>query len=468
MEQTTKLEKKVLFAIISIAMLTFMGIVSETALNVAFPILMREFNVVGATIQWLTTGYLLIVAILVPISPMLVKRFPTKRLFQTAALIFTIGTIFCGLATNFPLLLTGRLIQATGTGISLPLMFNIILALVPINKRGVVMGMAGLVTSFAPALGPTYGGIIVTTLGWQWIFILLLPIAVASITLGSYSIITIRKLEKIPFDFLSIGLSAVAFSGIIYGFSIAGEMGWHYQNVYIALVIGAIALTAFIFRQIKLENPLVNLRVFKYPTFIIGLSNVFLVMMLILSFSFLLPIFNESVFKVNATTAGMMMLPASVLSALMAPIAGRILDAKGPKKLITAGTFISLLAVLGFFLFTDTLQPYSVILLHMLLLLGASMTFIPSQTNGLNHLPDAFTSDGTAIISTLQQVAGATGTSLVAGIVTASQIKINNASNTLTASELTSQGFHNSLILLFILSVIGFCLTFFIKQKEQS
>lgn len=155
--ETTKLEKKVLLAIVSIAMLTFMGIVSETALNVAFPILMKEFNVVGATIQWLTTGYLLIVAILVPISPMLVKRFPTKRLFQTAACIFTIGTIFCGLATSFPLLLVGRLIQATGTGISLPLMFNIILALVPMNKRGVVMGMAGLVTSFAPALGPTYG-----------------------------------------------------------------------------------------------------------------------------------------------------------------------------------------------------------------------------------------------------------------------------------------------------------------------
>lgn len=293
-------------------MLTFMGIVSETALNVAFPILMKEFNVVGATIQWLTTGYLLIVAILVPISPMLVKRFPTKRLFQTAACIFTIGTIFCGLATSFPLLLVGRLIQATGTGISLPLMFNIILALVPMNKRGVVMGMAGLVTSFAPALGPTYGGIIVTTFGWQWIFILLLPIAIVAITLGSFNITTINELKKIPFDFISIGLSALAFSGIIYGFSTAGEIGWQAPVVIGSLATGFVSLVIFSWRQLTIEKPLVDLKVFKFPMFVVGLSNVFLVMMIILSCSFLLPIYTESVFGVNATTAGMMMLPASV------------------------------------------------------------------------------------------------------------------------------------------------------------
>lgn len=463
--ETTKLEKKVLLAIVSIAMLTFMGIVSETALNVAFPILIKEFNVVGATIQWLTTGYLLIVAILVPISPMLVKRFPTKRLFQTAACIFTIGTIFCGLATSFPLLLVGRLIQATGTGISLPLMFNIILALVPMNKRGVVMGMAGLVTSFAPALGPTYGGIIVTTFGWQWIFILLLPIAIVAITLGSFNITTINELKKIPFDFISIGLSALAFSGIIYGFSTAGEIGWQAPVVIGSLATGFVSLVIFSWRQLTIEKPLVDLKVFKFPMFVVGLSNVFLVMMIILSCSFLLPIYTESVFGVNATTAGMMMLPASVLSAIMAPIAGRILDINGPKKLITIGTFISLMAITGFLFFTSNLVPLTVILLHMLLLLGASLTFIPSQTNGLNQLPEKMSSDGTATISTLQQVAGAVGTSLVAGIVTTSQIKINNPSNTLSKAELTTAGVHNSFILLFILAGIGFTLSFFIKKK---
>ncbi|MFS7256406.1 MFS transporter [Carnobacterium divergens] len=270
---TDKIKVSTLIAIVASAMLTFMGIVSETALNVAFPILTKEFNVTSATIQWLTTGYLLVVAILVPISPMLVKRYPTKRLFQAAVVIFTVGTIICGFSVSFPMLLLGRLIQAIGTGISLPLMFNLILALIPMHKRGVIMGIAGLVTSFAPAIGPTYGDV-VTSIGWQSIFLILLPFLVIALVAGSLTIQSISTIEKQKIDFLSIGLSIVA-SGIIYGFSLAGETGWLHLGVVGSLGIGAIGLALFSIRQLKIDVPLINLAVFKFPMFTLGLIQVF-------------------------------------------------------------------------------------------------------------------------------------------------------------------------------------------------
>ncbi len=463
---TDKIKVSTLIAIVASAMLTFMGIVSETALNVAFPILMKEFNVTSATIQWLTTGYLLVVAILVPISPMLVKRYPTKRLFQAAVVIFTVGTIICGFAMSFPMLLLGRLIQAIGTGISLPLMFNLILALIPMHKRGVIMGIAGLVTSFAPAIGPTYGGIVVTSIGWQSIFLILLPLLVIALVAGSLTIQSISTIEKQKIDFLSIGLSIVAFSGIIYGFSLAGETGWLHLGVMGSLGIGAIGLALFSIRQFKIDVPLINLAVFKFPMFTLGLAQVFLLMMIVLGNSFLLPTFSESVFGVNATVAGFMLLPGAAISAILAPIAGKILDNSGPRVVISFGAFLLAVATGLCVLFTNQLTTILMGSLYLLLMIGVAFVYVPSQTNALNQLPQKYNSDGTAIINTLQQVSGAIGTSLVAGLLTASQQKITDSANHLSKEQLMIEGGHNAFLLMFVIAVIGFVLSFGLKKNK--
>ena len=258
-------ERRTLLVVISIALITFMGILSETALNIAYAVLMAELTVSASVIQWLTTGYLLTLSSLIPLSPLLVRRYRTRRLFQGAVLISLAGTTLCGLASSFPLLLTGRIIQAIGTSISLPLMVNIILEAVPAARRGRIMGIVGLVTCFAPALGPIFGGIVMQYMNWHWIFFFMLPFLLLSLLIGSKYMIDIHQDEPQRADYLSMLLSASAFIGIIYGVSLSADQGWQDAAVLLPLSIGLISITAFVYRQLHLKEPLLNLQVFSYP-----------------------------------------------------------------------------------------------------------------------------------------------------------------------------------------------------------
>ena len=247
-------DQRTLLVVISIALITFMGILSETALNIAYAMLITELNVTASVIQWLTTGYLLTLSSLIPLSPLLVRRYPTRRLFQVAVLISLAGTMICGLAGAFPLLLTGRIIQAIGTSISLPLMVNIILEAVPTDRRGKIMGIVGLVTCFAPALGPIFGGIVMQYMNWHWIFFFMLPFLLLSLLVGSKYMIDIHKEDPTRADYLSMLLSASAFIGIIYGVSLSADRGWQNPAVLLPLSLGLISISFFVYRQIHLKR----------------------------------------------------------------------------------------------------------------------------------------------------------------------------------------------------------------------
>lgn len=462
-----RLDKKVMAAIIATAALTFLGIMMETALGIAFPSLMIEFAATSSTIQWLTTGYLLVVASIIPISPLLVKRFKAKRLFQIALIIFTIGTLIAGTALNFPMLLSGRIIQAAGTGIAMPLLFNVIIALIPQEKRGVMMGIAGLIISFAPAIGPTFGGLVVTNLNWHWIFLLILPVLLIAFIVGSLSITPINKSKKVPIDFFSIALASIGLSGIIYGLSIAGNIGWQNQSVLISVAIGCLSILAFIIRQLKLKTPLIDLRVFKLPMFVIGLLNVVFTMMIILCFAFILPLYLPAALNVTPTVVGLIILPGALLGAVLSPICGRILDKKGPRGIVFAGAVVMLLGTLGFVFFTNALQILSVTLLYVVVSAGVAMDMSTSQANTLSPLPADLNPDGTALLNSLQQTAGAIGTALIAGIMTMSQMKIYEDINTLTPDQLTIEGSHNGFIFIAILALINIVFSLFLKNKVR-
>lgn len=260
----TKISRKVLGAIFATGIMSFCGVVVETAMNITFPTLMREFHINTATVQWMTTIYLLIVAIIVPLSALLKKRFVTKKLFLSANLLFMSGVLLDACAPDFGLLLVGRVLQGLGTGIALPLMFNIILESVPASKIGSMMGVGSLITAVAPAVGPTFGGLVVNSLGWRFIFIFLLPILLVSLGLGLVSIQQINPLQAVHLDWLSLCTIILAFVGLIVGFSNLSNFTWWVAG---SLLLGFISLVGLTLRSQKIDQPIINFAVFQNKRF---------------------------------------------------------------------------------------------------------------------------------------------------------------------------------------------------------
>ena len=330
-------ERNTIIAVVSIAIVTFIGILSETALNIAYALLMNEFGVSAVVIQWLTTGYLLTLSILLPLSPLFVRHSRTKALFQAAVTIFTFGTLLCAFTLNFEMLFLGRIAQAIGTSISFPLMMNIILEKIPVTRRGKFMGIVGLVTSFAPALGPAFGGFIIECINWHWIFISMLPILVVSFMLGSKYIPDIHLKEKIAVDYLSVLLSTIAFVGLVYGVSISADLSWSSPVVFGYIMIGGLSLAAFVYRQLRLAKPLIQVRVFSNSMFTIGACIVMISMMSVLAAGFVLPMYIQKSLGYSSIAAALAMLPGAVVNGIMSPVTGKFYDKHGPRLLLSTG-----------------------------------------------------------------------------------------------------------------------------------
>ena len=239
------MNSKTLRAVTATGILSFAGIVVETAMNVAFPTLMRDFHVSTSAVQWLTTGYLLVLALVIPTSSFLKRSFKTKNLFVISNLFFILGTMAAMFAPSFAIILLGRLIQGIGTGIALPLMFNIIVEQVPISKTGTVMGFANLIIAIAPAVGPTMGGFIVKMFGWRVIFLVLLPLLVISLILGMTSITQKSAIEHLKFDFISWIILAIAFSSLVFATNQASISGWLDWRVIVLLLVSVLAILVF-------------------------------------------------------------------------------------------------------------------------------------------------------------------------------------------------------------------------------
>ncbi|MEC0242433.1 DHA2 family efflux MFS transporter permease subunit [Paenibacillus dokdonensis] len=444
----------------------FIGMFSETALNVALSDLMTLLHIEPATVQWLTTGYLLTLGILVPVSGLLLQWFTTKQLFVTAIIFSILGTLIAALAPNFEMLMLARVVQAIGTGIMLPLMFNTILVIFPPEKRGAAMGIIGLVIMFAPAIGPTIAGLLIEHLSWHWIFWLSLPFLVLSLICGIFFMQNVSKITKPKIDFLSILLSSLGFGGIVYGFSSAGEGsgGWSSTKVIVALAVGVVALVLFALRQLRMKQPMINLRAFKYPMFTLGVLMVFISMMIILSSMLVLPMFLQRGFGKTAFYAGLIMLPGGIINGIMSPIMGRLFDKYGPRWLVFPGFLVAAVMLWFFASVTPTSAVFLVIVLHTCLMIGISMIMMPAQTNGLNQLPRQYYPDGTAIMNTLQQVAGAIGTAVAVSIMTAGQTRyMSHAANPNMLDALTT-GVQDAFMFGMIVALIGFVSALFIKR----
>ncbi|MCM3317464.1 DHA2 family efflux MFS transporter permease subunit [Rummeliibacillus stabekisii] len=445
----------------------FIGLFSETALNMALTNIMSDFSVSPATAQWLTTGYLLTIGILVPVSSLLIQWFTTKQLVVGSLTFSIVGTILAAVAPSFTVLLIGRIVQALGTGIILPLMMNVILLIFPIYKRGAVMGLMGLVITTAPAVGPVLAGLIVDSLDWAYIFWISLIFYVALIIIGLKQIDNVSKITKPAIDLLSILLSTLGFGGLMYSLSNIAEKSFYSVSVYAPFIVGAVSIILFSIRQMKMKQPMINLRVFKFPMFTLGALLLFSGMLLILSSAILLPMYLKGSLLFSATVAGMILLPGSTLNAFCSPFVGKLFDKYGAKKFLPLGYLLAFISSLLFVFTISADTPiWQVILAHSIFFIGISMIIMPAQTNGLNQLPRKLYGDGAAVMSTLQQIAGGIGTALAITLLVNGQTLHMEKFPNATPGELMAEGTKHAYIFILGLSIIGLILSLFVKREH--
>jgi MFS transporter, DHA2 family, lincomycin resistance protein len=453
----------------------FIGLFGETALNVALTPLMSLLQVGPTTIQWLTTGYLLVLGILVPVSGMLLQWFTTRQLFTTSLIFSIAGTLVAAIAPSFEILLVARVLQAVGTALLLPLMFNTILLIFPVEKRGAAMGLIGLVIMFAPASGPSIAGLILANFSWHWIFWISLPFFVISLVSGLMFLPNISKLTKPKIDVLSIILSTLGFGGIVYGFSSAGGHGesgggWSSPVVIATLVVGALSLLLFSIRQLRMKEAMMDLRAFRYPMFTIGLILIFIGMMMLLSSMLILPMYMQQGMAVSALTAGLVLLPGSLLNGFLSPVMGRLFDKFGPKWLVIIGLVVVAAALYMYTGINPGTSLAIIITLHIVMMIGISMIMMPAQTNGLNQLPPEYYPHGTAIMNTLQQVSGAIGTAVAVSILAAGQSSYLKGVANPDSPEQKLAGFtsgvQNAFMFALVLCLLGLAISFFVKRVK--
>ena len=324
MTNTTSSNKNYnVFVIAAIFLLgAFMTFLNSTFMNVALPDIMKDLNINVSTAQWLSTGYMLATGIVMPFTAFLIDRFKTKTLFIVSMGLFTIGAITGSFATNFSMLLAARIIQGAAGGMIVPLMQTVFLIIFPIEKRGFAMGIVGIVLAFAPAIGPTLSGWIINSYPWRYLFYVTLPFTIIDLVLAFFLLKNVTGGKKVSMDILSLVGSTVGFGGLLYGFSNAGNYSWSNTNVYLPLIIGIIFLLIFIYRQLKLENPLLNLNVFKSKVFTFSTIIVMIAYAGLISSELILPMYLENIKGFSAFDTGLILMPGAIIMGIMNPITG--------------------------------------------------------------------------------------------------------------------------------------------------
>ncbi len=392
----------------------FVVILNETTMNVALTSIMGDFGVTERSAQWLTTAFMLTMAVVIPITGWLLNRFPTRVVFTLAMSLFSAGTLLAAVALNFGLLLGARVVQASGTAVMMPLLMTTIMNLVPPQGRGKVMGNISLVISVAPAVGPTLSGLLLQLGSWRYIFAFVLPIALAMLVLGRMKLRNANEAGRVPLDLWSIPLTVIGFAPLIYGLSLIGSDAPFWEPM-LAIGIGVAGLVGFVARQLVLQSrdqAFLDLRAFNFPIFTVALLMMAVAMMAMFGSIIMLPLLLQKVYALQPLHVGLMMLPGGIAMGLMGPLVGRLYDRVGPRVLVVPATFM----VLGVFAFFSMLTPttpwWLIMIAHVVMSLSFAFIFTPLFTVALGVLPKRLYSHGSALIGTIQQVAGAAGTAL--------------------------------------------------------
>ncbi|WP_284976696.1 MDR family MFS transporter [Arthrobacter sp. efr-133-TYG-104] len=416
-----KMSRESVTVIVTLLVATFVVILNETIMNVALQRLMTDLQVTPSTVQWLATGFMLTMAVVIPTTGFILQRMTTRGAFMLAMGLFSGGTLLAALAPGFLVLLLARIVQAGGTAIMLPLLMTTILTLVPMSKRGAVMGNVSIAISVAPAMGPTVSGIILDHFSWRFMFVFVLPVALAAFAIGAKYLTNVGERGKTTLDVTSVILTVPAFGGLVYGLSQIGGANAGTVPV-VALVVGVLCLALFIFRQLRLQKsdaPLLDLRAFKFRMFTVSTLLMVVAMMSLFGGVILLPLYLQNTLHLQPMETGLALLPGGLAMGLLGPVIGRIFDKVGPLPLTVSGSVLMALTLWQFSRLNESSALAWVIVLHVALSFGLALLFTPAFTTGLNPLPPHLYSHGSAIISTAQQVSGAAGTALLVSIYAA-------------------------------------------------
>ncbi|REB08718.1 MFS transporter [Sporosarcina sp. BI001-red] len=414
----------------------FVAILNQTLLNIAIPHIMNDLNVSASTVQWLSTGYMLTNGIFIPITAFLIARLGTRKLFISAVTAFTIGSIICALSTTFSILMLGRVVQAAGAGVMMPLLMTVFLTIYPPEKRGAAMGMFGVAVLFAPAIGPTLSGWLIGHYDWHVLFDIVIPFGIAALVMAYFWMIDVTEITKPKFDTWGFIFSTIGLGFLLYGFSEAGNNGWDSAIVLVTLVIGVIGIIAFITHELTTEQPMLELRVFKYDIFALTTIIGSIINMAMFAAMLLLPIYLQNIRGFSALDSGLLMLPGAIVMAIMLPISGKLFDKYGARWLAVFGLAITVLTTWGFTTLNMSTSYGFIMVLYVLRMFGMSFLSMTVTTEGMNQLPTRLAGHGTAASNTARTVAGSIGTAfLITVMTTRSAFHSGTYSNVLTTSN---------------------------------
>lgn len=452
-------------AIISASMMSFVGILTETSLNVTYPALMKQFKIDLNTVQWTTTGYLLTIAIVMVTSSFLNRRIETRKLFIISALGFLIGSLISAFAPSFSLVLLGRILSATGAGISMPLMFNLIVEIMPQNKWGSYMGIAGLVIALAPTLGPTFGGFVSYYLNWRSIFLIASLFAIIVLVCGLLVLENYRPAEKVRFDWLGFVVLSLAFITLTLAANQISN-GFGDWQLWLFVITSIASFITFVKYEAKIDSPLINLSVFSNKAFNYGLMAYFLLQFINIGISFVLPNYIQIVDKQTSLVSGLALLPGSIASALLNPVFGMLYDRFGGKLPLFGGATLMLIGTACFSVLGLKLTVVMIVIYYTFVSFGHKMAFSNTMAEMLKRQSNSLKSDATAVGQTAQQLAGSLGTAILAAIISIHQAGANNYQ--LATAKGSQMAFIMTAILVVIIIFCYFKLFNYKKEKNHT
>lgn len=448
---------------------TFVVMLNETAMSVAIPALAKAFGATYNDAQWLTTAFLLTMAVVIPVTGFLLQRMNSRPVFMLAMALFSAGTLIAALAPSLWILVAGRVVQASGTAIMMPLLMTTVMTLVPPHERGKMMGNISVVMSVAPAIGPALAGLILNYLEWRWLFIIMLPISLGALALGWRMMLNVTTPRYAPLDIFSVVISAFAFGGIVYGLSNLGiPQAEGAMSPWIPLAVGAVAMVVFVFRQLQLQKKdaaLLDLRTLKNKNFTISMSMISILMLAMFGTIILLPIYLTQILGFDTLSTGLLLAPGALLMGLLGPFVGRLYDKHGPTPLIVPAMIVVSAVLWAMTLLgTDTWWPY-ILVGHLIMSLGFAFLFGPLFTASLSSVPPQLYSHGSAVLGSVQQVAGAAGVALFVAIMTAQSAAIGAAGA--VPAEALAGGIRTAFIVGAIVSLFAVAASFFVKKPPD-
>ncbi|MBZ8176452.1 DHA2 family efflux MFS transporter permease subunit [Corynebacterium sp. 3HC-13] len=404
---------------------TTVMILNETLLSVALPAIMADFHLSADIAQWLSTGFMLTMAVVIPVTGYIQQVLPTRTIFITSVVLFLVGTFVAALAPGFMVVLVGRILQAAGTAIIIPLLMTVVLTIVEPSSRGSVMGIITVAIAVAPTVGPTLSGLILSFATWHWLFWIMLVLGILVFFAGLRLLVNVGEVRRIPLDILSVVLSALGFGGLVYALSSISAVVEHGNKIPVFVgIAGVVLLAVFVLRQLRLVTtygPLLDVRVLKERNFTLGMCAILGGFGVIIGVSMVLPLYLQGSVHVSEILTGLVVLPGGLLQGFMSPFIGRLYDRYGPRPLAIPGALVLCLGVWAFVFVVPSGKLSLIILSHILVALGMGLVMTPMMTAALGALPKRLYSHGSAVLNTLQQLAGAAGTALLIAMMTLGQ-----------------------------------------------